>query len=140
MNNPLYKKVSAIALAGTRNSEIRNKAFDGIRNKESVKAIMTHLGYVPNCYSKPEIWRLKPKPKAKPKLVVQEAPKSVREQMILNLQIKKMVTLKEINVTDAYARTVAKSLMYEGWNIEPVSKKNVYGIGRNRLIGYRLVK
>ncbi len=58
MKNPLFEKVRLIALRETRNSQIRNTAFESIRNQSSVRAAMMELGYVPNNPVRADYWYL----------------------------------------------------------------------------------
>ena len=138
--NPLYKKVSSIALAKTMHREIRQSAFNSIRNQNSVRAIMKSLGYKADCETNPQIWKIKPVPVKKPIHI--EKPKSVpvgtRRKIELMLRADGVVHFKDIGVSRDYAITLGYRLRAEGWQIENIKAKREGRAGRPRIVGFKL--
>lgn len=75
MNNPLYNKIASIVASKSNYGSINHSAFDGIRNKSSVCAVLTSMGFEPCNKTRPYVWSLpnsrqqtaKPKEKMKTK-------------------------------------------------------------------------
>lgn len=56
-NHPLYNRVQSIVIDRARHGKINRSAFDSIRNKASLMAIMLYLGYQPNDPVCPKYWK-----------------------------------------------------------------------------------
>lgn len=123
LSNPLYKRVSAIALAGTRNNEIRNTAFDGIRNKQSVRAILLSMGFTPCNYTKPVTWRLKKRvgPRETPNTVVEMRTKCGQE-VLDQLKSKGVIDTSEWTLSKKYLSVIIHDIRSLGYNIRTIKK------------------
>jgi hypothetical protein len=57
LGNPLYSKVEAIVDQKGAYGSVKHSDFDSIRNKSSVRAILTSMGYKPCNEAKPSVWK-----------------------------------------------------------------------------------
>jgi hypothetical protein len=57
INNPLYSKIESIVVQKTIDGVVKHREFDDIRNKSSVRAILTMMGFKPCNEANPIVWR-----------------------------------------------------------------------------------
>lgn len=140
--NPLYKKVSSIALAKKMHREVRQSAFNGIRNQSSVRAIMKSLGYKADCETNPQIWKIKPIP-VKRSISIEKpraVPVGTRRKIELMLKADGVFHFKDMGVSRDHAIKLGYRLRAEGWQIENINAKREGKAGRPRIIGFKLAQ
>ena len=132
INHPLYKRVQRIIAAKAVNGSVRHTDFQSIRNQSSVRAILTDMGYTPNCETRPCIWELKRKPVAAKPMGI------ARKQVLKQLQTGRIVYFDDLGVSRNYATNLINKLRKGGWPIESIVEKQP-SKGRPKAIGYRLI-
>lgn len=134
--NPLYQRIQKIALSHAKDRRISHAAFNGIRNRSSVRAVLDDLGYVPNNPTNPSYWILKTDLKIdieKAKAENVRAPKKIEVpqklshyQLVLAAITKKGIYhSSDFKGSRVYLSCLICRIKKLGYEIKPNKQKNV---------------
>ena len=138
-NHPLYNKVAQIIERKAKNKSIRHSEFAGIRNQASVRAILSDMGYQPNCTTLTYRWSLDKFETQLQEELADREPMKVEKGMSLVSHTRKLllsgqeVFMDELLISRKHFLNLVGQYRKEGHEID----KRTYD-GSTRALSYRL--
>lgn len=135
MKHPLYNKVQQIVAKKAVSGTVKHSDFSHIRNQASVRAILTSMGYEPNCKTRPLIWSI-PKTKKQPELEIKDGfgnGLSVGEKIKQDLLDGQTIFIDDVLLSRGYFLNIIGELKAKGMNIIKTTCK-----GSTRALSYRV--
>lgn len=143
LTNPLRAKIEQIVITQSRDKKIRHSAFNEFRNRESVRSVLSEMGFKPDCESKPILWAIKSPSDIEGKPITRHHhnkkihnPKY--KAVLAALETKEVVYVDGLDMSYDYARKIVLGLKELGWQINALTKKPK-GSGRAQTIGWKLI-
>lgn len=130
-NHPLYKRVQQIVISKSIKGIVKQSEFNGIRNQPSVRAILTDMGYMPNCETNAFTWKMKGFASSNIGKRSRTTKASDTSLVADRLEAGKDVYIDEVDVTKHQLQKIISYLKNRGWLINSINKNNV-------VLGYRL--
>lgn len=122
MRSPLFNTVKSIAVRNMQDSQVQHSAFNSVRNRASVVAVMTHLGYTPNSPVMIKTWTLKDSKRTGQGVPVAKMPTKAGQEVLKILVEKGIVYAAELTISAKYLQNIIYEIRSIGYEVEPVKE------------------
>lgn len=120
LGNPLQSKVEAIVAKKATYGSVNHSAFDSIRNKSSVCAVLISLGFKPCNEIRPYVWSL---PNSRAQSIVKpkrEMSTKTGQQVLDHLKAKGIYYVDDFKLSRKYLVVIMTGIRGLGYDVETI--------------------